>query len=65
MLSAQDSKCKICLTQLDYGRNGLQVDHDHVTGKVRGLLCASCNLALGGFKDDPKLLKAATEYLEE
>jgi hypothetical protein len=42
----------------------LCVDHSHVTGKVRGLLCHSCNVGLGHFKDDPRFTRSATEYLE-
>lgn len=41
----------------------LAVDHDHVTGMTRALLCGSCNKALGLFSDDPNVLKSATEYL--
>lgn len=43
--------------------NGLHLDHNHVTNKVRGLLCCNCNLGLGNFRDDPKLLEKAIQYL--
>jgi len=51
MLKAQDNKCALCEKQ-ETRKNGLlprplSVDHDHVTGEVRALLCASCNTALG------------------
>lgn len=57
----QDRKCKIC--KMD-GQDTLAVDHDHKTGKIRGLLCGECNMGLGKFKDDPLLLEAAIEYLK-
>lgn len=43
----------------------MPVDHCHKTGKIRALLCSACNKALGGFRDDPKLLKKAAKYIEK
>lgn len=43
----------------------LAVDHDHKTGKIRGLLCRSCNLAIGKFKEDVRIVEAALEYLRK
>jgi hypothetical protein len=62
MLSEQGGTCKICNGK---GRRRLAVDHCHSTGAVRGLLCGSCNKALGLMKDDPDRLKAAIKYLEK
>ena len=45
-------------------RQGACVDHDHLTGKVRGLLCHHCNRAMGLLKDDPALLRRLAAYLE-
>ena len=64
MLAEQNGVCKIC-RQPSSNRFMLSVDHNHSTGKVRGLLCASCNFALGNMKDNPALLRKAAEYLEE
>jgi hypothetical protein len=43
----------------------MYIDHNHTTGKVRGLLCCDCNLLLGYAKDDEKLLAKSIEYLKE
>lgn len=67
LLAAQDGVCAICRqAETDTWRGNvkdLAVDHDHETGRVRGLLCAQCNTALGKFRDDAELLRAAMSYL--
>jgi hypothetical protein len=59
---SQDNRCSICCCE-DPGKKGWSTDHDHKTGKVRGILCSSCNNGLGRFKDNPDSLKRAAEYL--
>lgn len=63
MLHAQKGMCAICDTKP--GMRELGVDHDHATGKVRALLCMSCNTGLGMFRDNPVLLRRAAKYLRE
>lgn len=67
MLKDQDGGCAICgypETSTRLGRlKPLAVDHDHKTGKVRALLCESCNTGLGKFKDDVTILLKAADYL--
>lgn len=72
ILQAQDNCCAICHGQ-EHGKSKwhgnagklkyLTVDHDHRTKLVRGLLCRTCNRALGMLRDDPGLLFAAYRYL--
>lgn len=62
MVAAQGGRCAICRGENTRGVR-LPVDHNHKTGKVRGLLCERCNLALGQFGDDPQLLERAIAYL--
>jgi hypothetical protein len=62
LLARQNGVCFICETR-EPGQT-LAVDHYHATGVVRGLLCRDCNLGLGNYKDDPRLTRRATAYLE-
>lgn len=62
MVESQNGCCSIC-QQVPTRR--LQVDHDHKTGEIRGLLCMNCNRGLGYLKDSPKVLAAALEYLNK
>jgi hypothetical protein len=52
--------CAICGSLFDE-----VIDHDHITGKIRGLLCRSCNVGLGFFKDDTERLQNAIDYLNK
>lgn len=61
LFSAQGGVCAICKRPPDKKR--LAVDHCHTTGTVRGLLCAPCNVSLGSFGDDPRVLLEAAKYL--
>ena len=61
ILEKQDFKCAICLKSKS--SKNLDIDHCHTTGKVRGLLCRSCNMGLGYYKDNPELLEKAADYL--
>lgn len=65
MLTAQACGCKICGKQHDSSkkRGRLYVDHCHLTGEVRGLLCGACNSAIGYFEDNTGLLEKAIAYL--
>lgn len=56
----QGGCCGICESSVQ-----LVVDHDHETGRVRGLLCRQCNAAIGGLKDDPETLRRAIRWLED
>lgn len=62
MLSRQNGACAICLSLP--GRSRLHIDHNHDTGRVRGLLCSRCNAGVGMFKDNHELMLAAVEYVQ-
>lgn len=69
MAEAQDYRCAICGEKETELRDGLPrhlaIDHDHVTGAVRGLLCQSCNTGLGKFRDSVSVMILAIVYLEK
>lgn len=64
MLAAQQYACAICGTTETGKYKAFHVDHCHITGIVRGLLCSNCNTGIGNLKDDVGLLKRAIQYLE-
>jgi hypothetical protein len=64
ILAKQNNLCSICEKPNKHKRR-LNVDHDHITGVVRGLLCHHCNTSLGGFGDSIEVLARAIKYLEE
>ncbi|MFF5362342.1 endonuclease VII domain-containing protein [Streptomyces scabiei] len=59
LIASQGGVCCICLAALP-----VHVDHCHETGRVRGVLCFSCNAALGQFKDRPDVMRRAATYVE-
>ena len=65
MLAEQDGRCLLCKAEESdsYGRR-FYIDHDHLNGVVRGLLCGACNMGIGQLKDDPALMRAAAAYVE-
>jgi hypothetical protein len=71
MVIAQNNLCAICGREQAELRNKyvgsptkrLDIDHDHITGEIRGLLCRKCNTGLGLFLEDPVVLAKAIEYL--
>lgn len=67
LLKSQDGLCPICSKQLVFIGNKVynDIDHDHTTGKVRGVLCHNCNLMLGLAKDNTQTLLNAIHYLEK
>lgn len=55
--------CDVC-GRRPAGKRAMAIDHCHVTGKVRGILCKDCNLVLGWMNDDAARLRALASYLE-
>ena len=65
LLLNQNGKCAICGGEGLIKKGNLCIDHCHITNKVRGLLCHSCNTGLGQFRDNIDLLNNAIKYLKE
>jgi hypothetical protein len=67
LLASQGGCCAICGTERNQGKNkiSLDVDHDHSTGRVRGILCNRCNSAIGALGDSIDGLQRAIDYLKQ
>lgn len=67
MIDEQDGRCLICGVELLLGghdNNSSCIDHDHETGKIRGILCRTCNRGIGLLKDNVNVLRRAADYIE-
>jgi len=63
LLRQQNGVCKICF-KINPDESRLAVDHNHITGEIRGLLCINCNKGIGHFMDNIALLEEAKRYVE-
>lgn len=63
LLALQRNQCAICKAKTPGSRGEWRIDHDHVTGQVRGLLCDGCNRGIGCLQDDPEIIAAAARYV--
>lgn len=64
ILKIQDNKCAVCYIDKNSLKRDLDVDHNHITNKVRGLLCGKCNKALGLLNDSVFILENLITYLK-
>ena len=66
MALQQNNKCKVCESEAGEGQfSRLVVDHCHKNKEFRGLICQSCNMALGNAKDNPEILRKLADYLDD
>ena len=64
MIAQQNNKCCICKTAFTIDKkNSIHIDHDHESGKVRGILCSHCNVLLGYAREDISILRSAIRYI--
>lgn len=64
MWDLQGAACSLCSASLTLGSRNHATDHDHITGKVRSILCSGCNLGIGHLRDNPDLMRRAAAYVE-
>ena len=64
LLDTQGNRCAICDKHISKMNRAMDVDHNHITGRVRGLLCSRCNKAIGLFEDNKELLIKAVNYFD-
>jgi hypothetical protein len=65
ILKSQGGKCDVCRVKLIDRGTHTHLDHDHKSGKIRGILCTNCNRGLGHFQDNALTLGRAIQYLEK
>lgn len=65
MLKKQNYRCEVCLRHESEFSRKLSVDHNHSTGKIRGLLCSQCNTALGKLREDEETINRLLKYIEK
>lgn len=65
MLVAQGGVCACCGRDAPGSVKGWHVDHDHITGVIRGVLCANCNIALGQVDDNIEHLQKLIDYIRK
>lgn len=66
LIESQESKCAICNKPLESENSkNIHVDHNHINGEIRGILCHNCNALLGMAKEDTKILTSAINYLDK
>jgi hypothetical protein len=63
LFQEQNGQCAICHCEIEFESS--RIDHSHQTGKVRGILCTSCNTGIGLFGDSSETLTAAATYLKD
>lgn len=63
ILTSQGNRCACCRSPNPGHSRGWRVDHNHTTGKVRGIVCNACNLAIGFVREDPETLFQIAVYL--
>jgi hypothetical protein len=64
MFQKQGYSCAICKKNISNSTRNQHVDHDHATGKVRGILCSCCNVGIGQFEDDIRRMELAISYIK-
>ena len=66
MSKNQDNRCGICNNLFTVGKPfNPNIDHNHVTNKIRGLLCGQCNRSIGLLRDNPVIIKNAIKWITE
>lgn len=64
ILESQNGKCALCPKSLVFPDKGTHLDHDHLTGRIRGVLCKQCNTGLGNGRDSLDFIRKLIIYLQ-